>query len=295
MLFKKFVFLPLISILPSFISCSSDKNNDSVKNIDEQLSDCTSMIESKDFDTDREKDEAETRCCLEVKSRNEKNKSIDEAIANYDFVTARKYLSCYPNTGYTEARKSRSFFKKDKPGGDRDHDGKNNKYKEYLLQIVKSEISFWLKNDNYNRAKNVAVEAGMLEELSTIMPEYIDKLLAKKDYDAALGVLVQWKFKYDFFETREPENEYDNTYYKDNPRANTFYNQEIQSFNDLVDNVLNSALINNQNVILKKCISLYVPIAVANPKENTKIKSVLRNDSKNAALKKISEQGISIK
>jgi hypothetical protein len=245
--------------------------------------------------TEREKDEAETKDCLKEKSENEKYKTIEEAIGNFDFVVARKYLGCFPNTGYSLAYKSNSFFKEDRPGGDRNNGSENNKYKENLLTIVRAEIAYWLKNENFTRAKNVAVESGLIEELVIILPDHISGLLEKKQYDKVFPILLSWKFKYDFFESREPDYEYDKEFYRDNPHANTFYNEEVQTYNDIVDNVFNSALINNETVVMKKCLSMYVPIAVANPKESEKVKSILRNDSRSAAVKKMIEQGVSLK
>jgi hypothetical protein len=239
--------------------------------------------------SDRDRDEAITKDCLEEKSKEEKYKSIEEALAHYDFVVARKYLSCFPNTGYKEAYKSRNFLKKDRPGGDRDQDGKNNKYKEYLTAIVKAEIAFWLKQDDFNRARSVANEADMFQEIEFALPDYVTSLIEKNQFDKVFSILLSWKFKYDFFESKEPESDYDNTIYKNNPTANTFYNQEVQTYNDIVDIVFNSALLKNDKTILKKCLSLYVPIAVANPIDNDKVLSVLRNDSKTAATKRMSD------
>jgi len=232
--------------------------------------------------SEREKDEAETKNCMEEKTKNEKHMSIEEALANYDFLTARKYLSCYPNTYYDfNGKRSQS-----------DYDKKEsiNSYKEKLTSIVKAEISFLIASGECVKAQNVASESGMEEEYQRAIPNVINTLMGKRDYESVFNILTTWTFKTSF----NPDVSANSTseYYPSNLK----YNDEAQKYNDMIDNVLKSALINDDSKTVKKCLPLYVPVAITDPKTAKKDerdeKSILKNEAKAAAKQKISEAGL---
>ena len=244
-------FLIVIAICSFFVSCKSQQDED----------------------------EAETKDCIEIKSENEKYKSVEEAIANYDFLTARKYLSCYPNTYYN--------------GGDRSSESEygfnknTNKYVEKLTLIVKAEISFLIANGESVKAQNVASESGMEEEYQKAIPNVINTLMGKRDYESVFSILTTWTFKTSF----NPDISA-NEYYSSNLK----YNEEAQKYNDMIDNVLKAAIINEDKKTATKCLPLYVPVAITDPKtakkHETEQKSILKNEARIAAKQKMAEAGI---
>jgi hypothetical protein len=246
-------FLTAIAISTFFVSCTSE----------------------------REKDEAETKECLEEKTKDEKHKSIEESLANYDFLTARKYLSCYPNTCYNfnGDRLSNSIGEND-----------GNKYHEKLTSIVKAEISFLIANGESVKAQNVASESGMENEYQKAIPNVINTLMEKRDYESVFSILTTWTFKTSF-NPDVPANR-TSEYYPSNLK----YNEEAQKYNDMIDNVLKSAVINDDSKTAKKCLPLYVPFAITNPKTAKKDeddqKSILKNEARIAAKQKMAEAGM---
>jgi hypothetical protein len=97
--------------------------------------------------TDQVKDQEETKKCILEKSTQEKSKSIDDALNNFDFIAARKYLECYPNTNYNHEGKRNEF-------------GEGNLYVKYLNKIINSELSFWIKQGEFERAIAIIDEGG---------------------------------------------------------------------------------------------------------------------------------------
>jgi hypothetical protein len=230
--------------------------------------------------SEQEKDEAETKNCMEAKTENEKFKSIEEALANYDFLTARKYLSCYPNTYYDGGDRENSQFS----------EKNTNKYIEKLTLIVKSEISYLIANGETVKAQNVASESGMEEEYQKAIPNIINTLMGKRDYESVFSILTTWTFKTSYNPDVPPNMTSD--YYPSNLK----YNEEAQKYNDIIDNVLKSAILNEDIKTAKKCLPLYVPVAITDPKTAKKDegyqKSILKNEARIAAKQKIAESGM---
>lgn len=229
---------------------------------------------------EQEKDEAETKDCMEAKTENEKFKSVEEALANYDFLTARKYLSCYPNTHYNGGGRSSEY----------DFNKNTNKYIEKLTLIVKAEISYLISNGETVKAQNVASESGMEDEYQKAIPNVINTLMDKKDYESVFSILTTWTFKTSF-NPDVPANRTDEYY-----PSNLKYNAEAQKYNDMIDNVLKAALLNDEPKTAKKCLPLYVPVAITDPKTAKKDgldqKSILKNEARISAKQKMAEAGM---
>jgi hypothetical protein len=126
------------------------------------------ILSSCNFSSDREKDEAETAKCLKEKSKDLKYKSIDDAIADYDFVTARKYLTCYPNVSYCCPNNGM----KKRHSGDNQYD--SNQYIINLKKVTRAEIIYMLNNGEIKKAKNVAIESDMMDMYNEIYKNLIE-------------------------------------------------------------------------------------------------------------------------
>ena len=228
--------------------------------------------------SEQEKDEAETKDCMEAKTENEKFKSVEEALANYDFLTARKYLSCYPNTCYN--------YRGDRMSNNSYAKNEGNKYNEKLTSIVKAEISFLIANGESVKAQNVASESGMEEEYQKAIPNVINTLMGKRDYESVFSILTSWTFK----------TSYNPDVSANRSDGNLKYNEEVQKYNDMIDNVLKAAILNDDAKSAKKCLPLYVPVAITDPKTAKKEeyyqKSILKNEARIAAKQKMAESGM---
>ena len=111
---------------------------------------------SNEFEQSMEKTEE----CLENKHDDgegvSKYATIDEALTAYDFVSARNLLSCYEDACYVSDERQSNMCT--------EHRWKvlrNPRYKQ-LHNIVKSEIIYFLINNDENRAKTTALESDMM-------------------------------------------------------------------------------------------------------------------------------------
>jgi len=237
--------------------------------------------------TDREKDEIMTSKCLEKTSLNEKYKNIDEATANYDFALARKYLSCYPDRGYIEGESNSLYF----GSGKASTNGDGNLYQSNLEKITRSEVAFLILNGETSRAQAVASESNMKEIYKESLPDVINLLIEKKDYHKIFPILAGWKLTDTFNPDGPPNSEYYNGNFK--------YNEDVQFYNSIIDNVLKNAIINDDPETARKCLLIYSPNAVLDPatKKRTESdqKSILRNKARSAAIITMKESGMKVK
>lgn len=218
---------------------------------------------------DQFKDEKETYKCIKEKSKKEQYKSIDEAIANFDFSLARKYLSCYPNVCYNvfESRVPCDGLYKD-----------TNPYRFNLTKIVRAEVAFLINNNEISRAQNTALESNMLDIYQDVVKAGINTFLEKNDYQRVFTLLTTWNFKHTF-----------------NPnqgvRDNDYYNSESRIYNNLINTVIRHAIFNKDANTAKQCLQLYLPIAV---EDSATGKSVTKHESREAAIQMIRDAGMRV-
>lgn len=176
--------------------------------------------------SDREKDEMKTKECLEKQSENQKYKSIDDALTNYDFAAARNYLGCYCSSCY-------SFN-----NGDKKYDCGSedvSPQKQELIKIVRAEISFYISQGEYKRAETTAREADLMELYAKLAGDSFESNLAemveKKEFKKIHAFLSDKRksSQVDYDLDHEPN------YYL---RGNDVYNNSARSFNSLLDKVL---------------------------------------------------------
>lgn len=212
------------------------------------------------------------KCCNSVQKSLGKDapQSMDEAIALYNWEVAHKYVGCYDNLTEETDRTAA---------------------KEKLLR---AEASYLLNQGESNMAENVAKELGMMVHYQKILAEELPGLIKNNRYKEAVDILTTWVFSEDFREAGEP---FDISEPRNREKDNESYNSEISSFNDLVDILLNRAIIERNVDLAKKCLVLYVPNAVYRATEKVDpqhkyYKYVLKNTYKEAAQKKLREAGM---
>ena len=196
-------------------------------------------------------------------------------------------MSCYPNTYYDNYNGRRTSLVL----GDKN----TNKYVEKLTLIVKAEIAYMLINGEFSKAQNVATESGLNNEYQKAIPTVINTLMDKRDYDKIFNILTTWTFETSFNPDASPNYDANKNYNIESP-SNLKYNEESQKYNDMIDNVLKAALINDDPKTAKKCLPLYVPVAITDPKTAKKDsfsqKSILKNEARIAAKQKLAEAGM---
>lgn len=175
--------------------------------------------------SDQEKDQEKTANCLEEKTASLSHKSIDEALANYDFVTARNYLACYSDFCY------------DNSGGKWSCEYASHglsPYRKELVKIVRAEISYLLTQNEPTKAEACAKEADLMEiyeQLSQqIFETNIDNIIDQGDFKKIYYFLANKRIKYQ-------SAKYDLDMYP-SYSENSEYNEQIREYNAVIDKVL---------------------------------------------------------
>jgi len=257
---KKILTIALVSVM--LYSCGNNEREDSM----EKTVEC---IESK------------------VDDGSSKFKSINDALTAYDFESARSLLSCYEDVCFSSSGgsiKSCAPWAYDtKEEAMATKIDENPFYKE-LVKIVKTEISYFLKNGEYNTAKNSALEAGMFSIYKNELPNAINNLIDQNKVSDAISILSKYTFEYSYELTSEVR-------YGDNDE----YNDEANYFNDMVNSVFTTALFSQNKDVLKKCLLLYAPLTEdIVSKKNSEIKCKLIHNYKQTAKTKLKEAGITL-
>ena len=109
---------------------------------------------------EREESMEKTEECLEDKYDDgegvSKYETIDEALTAYDFESARNLLGCYEDACFANNRRQSNMC------GNHKYKIERNLHYRQLHNIVKSEIIYFLKNNDEKRAKNSAIESDMM-------------------------------------------------------------------------------------------------------------------------------------
>lgn len=166
---------------------------------------------------------------------NNENK-INEALAQYDFETARKYVG-------------------------------NNK--DVPEQLTRAEVSFKLSNGQVDAAQATAREDGCPELFNMMYADYISKLIGEGKLDKSLSALMSWNFYY----TPSDKNRYFKNEEEAfiNPHRLSkrgsgegweLYNEEAEQYNALLDKLMTAYLLEEDKASAKKCVLLYAPTYV---------------------------------
>ena len=228
-----------------------------------------------------------TEDCLENKYDDgegaSKYASIDEALTAYDFQSARNLLSCYENACFlNNTRQSwcpefRTLGKSDETRKQwANRKGYNNAHFKYLYQIVNSEVAYFLNINEILLAKNSALEADMFFIYRAALPNAINNLIDNDKIIDAVSMLMKYTFKY-AFESRLLSS------------ANKNYNDEINTYNDMLNPILLTAIFDNDQATLKKILIMYKPVALKDVNN-----WILINKSRKEAIMKINEAGITL-
>lgn len=155
---------------------------------------------------------------------------IEQAIADYDFVTAHEYLT--------------------KVRDDKD---------EMVEKVARAEITYNVINGQLEHALQIALESHAESIYSEIMTTEVNKKLSENRLQEAYNILVSWQFSESF---KSSSTDWCN----DEEKQNKKYNEQINSFNSLVDNLMSRAIASKDMSMANNCLVLYKPIAVLSEK-----------------------------
>lgn len=167
-----------------------------------------------------------------------------------------------------------------------------------ISRINQAQLSMYTADGNWEDAQDLAVEMDAMDDFKKLFELNINKLLRNKHYDMIFNILSTWPIKStylpiveDCWETQKGGMHED--------RGNVPYNEEIQTYNRLIDGVLQHLLLDQNIPLTKKCLSLYKEEAVSIKKEkrefNTREIFKLQNKARQSAMEKLKAEGINIK
>ena len=223
--------------------------------------------------------------CLEEKFDDElaKFETIDEALTAYDFVSARTLLACYEDACYRNNMRQSScpeLYMETKTEWANKKSQQNEHFK-MMYKIVQTEVTYFLNNGEYSKARASANESDLFFIYKKQIPSAINKWVDEGKLDLALKVLSTYTF---------------NTVFKKEDK-NLKFISEISAYNDMLYSVLNTALFDSDTNAIKKVLLLVKPTAIGDkngPKYQggTLMHCVLVEVPKMDMKKKIKEAGI---
>lgn len=238
-----------------------------------------------DMRSDYEKSLDNTDECLEKKATDLENKSIDQALANYEFGEARAFLSCYEDACFNDY-KTRSDCSGTR-WTSKEEMLETNPHLKQLKKIVSAEVSYYLANNEINRGKFVASEAGLMDIYYEKIPTIIKKYANRGNVDAVLDLLIDWEFQVASYDL-------ETTYLQ-----NTDYNEERKKYNELLNTIIKASIANSNVTLANKTLSFYQPIIIKGKQlENYSPFDYIpkiSNTPKENAKKKLKDAGIPVK
>lgn len=185
--------------------------------------------------SDYEKSMEKTMDCIEDKYDEEvvAYETIDEALTAFDFESARNIIACYEDVPFDTDGDRAS------PGIA--HANELNMHWQMMNQIIKAEVTYFMKNGEIDIAKNTAIEADMYIVFNQALPSYVNQLIDSDEYNKALSIVAKYTFVY------SDADAFDWDEYKD----------ETNAYNDMVNSLFNDALLREDVGSLRKCLALY--------------------------------------
>ena len=178
-------------------------------------------------------------------------KNYKEAMQQNNFVAARLYASCDDSW---------------------DSEGK-------IEEINKAEITSLLRQNRFDKARGLATEYKLTDYYQTNVQDMVfPQLLEENDFESCLSLLTNWYF------SATPNVQASSCKESKINSINGDYNKEVDKFNDMVDKVLQKALLKRDRNNAKNCLNLYKDNLVVAKKvevnkeetEKSKDKSIFR-------------------
>jgi hypothetical protein len=184
-----------------------------------------------------EKHLAEFNECVEKKKEEKKYKysNIQEALNAYDFEAARDYLACHPSRNEIVFSELNEKWWK----GYRTHYRKP--YQDDLELIVRSEITYFVSQGEFQKAEMTAKESNMVKTYKKIsgagFQQKLEEMIERKEFKKIYTFLSNKRLEYKKLEFRLDQSP-SNNYNASDDGDILFYNDEIRTFNAFLDEVL---------------------------------------------------------
>ena len=192
---------------------------------------------------------------------------------------------------------------------------------EYVLKTNLAELNYVLDQNGVSDANFLANELNLKQEFLMALAKNVPQLLSAGQAQQLIDVLAGWPFDYSFSD--KAESVFDQYYseaitwvkdsrsrmrfnYNSNEDrkriafvCNIFYNEEVTTYNSVVDGVMNYAIVNKDSDLAKKIIQLYRPLAKESSRRSLGHRHYdytykLSDESKNAAIAKARANGLKL-
>ncbi|MBO7054663.1 MAG: hypothetical protein J6W37_04700 [Bacteroidales bacterium] len=128
-------------------------------------------------------------------------------------------------------------------------------------KVSRAEITYYIKQNEFARAKAVATEDGQDSMYQQIIGEWMSQLITNQQYSEAANILQNWTFTYSakFDAKNITQSAIDD--------VNKDYNHERNTYNDYVTKLINAAAFDDNVALVKKCLMLYRNIMIVETKK----------------------------
>lgn len=222
----------------------------------------------------------QTKDCIEDKADDLENKSIDQALANYAFDEARAYLSCYEDACFYDFEKrvdcsgTASVYSRSEKLDTNPH------YKQQR-KIVSAEMAYYIVNNEFNRALNVASEAEMISIYKDKISGTVTKLASSGKNNEVIDLLINWPFEGISYNL-------DESY-----QLHSTYNSQREQYNTILNSIVKISIVNKNYELAKKILTFYEPIITKGEEEGySNNKSKLSEEPRKSAEKKLRDAGL---
>ena len=215
------------------------------------------------------------------KTYTKESAKIEKLIAERNFDKAREIANGIPADAYEYIDGGRMYYRTN-----------------LMTKINTAQLSILTSDGQWDDAQDLALEIGAQDEFQQLVSANLNRILRTQNYSMIFNILSTWHIKStylpiveDCWETQKGGMHED--------RGNVPYNEEIQTYNRLIDGVLKHLLLDQNIPLTKKCLSLYKEEAVSIKKEkregNTREIFKLQNKARQSAMEKLKAEGINIK
>jgi len=219
--------------------------------------------------------------CIEEKFDDEviKFKSVKDALFAFDFESARLIANCLPDNFYYQNGDLYSTTKDEQlekiESGEDWGRAPMAPHLDAMIEILRSEVTYYVGRGEYGFAKKACDEMGCGFIYDQAIPNALDVLCTDGKFNEAVALLSTKTFNQSF--EAKPSSEWTSN--------NSKYNDEVSEWNNLLDMVLNKAILAQDEESIPKLLLLYKEIAVKK-RENS---WYLSDQPKKDALKRVRE------
>lgn len=214
------------------------------------------------------------------KTYTKESAKIEKLISERNFDKAREIANSIPANAFEYINGGRMYYRTN-----------------LMTKINTAQLSILTSDGQWYDAQDLALEIGAQDEFQQLVSANLNRILRTQNYDMIFEILSTWQISHHYY---SEVSDYSLTDKGDihESQGNVPYNEDVQSYNQTIDAVLQALIINQRTDLIKKCLPLYKEEAVfvkmkAN-EYNTAIFK-LENKARKSAMEKLKAEGITIK